>query len=298
MKDKAVESYIDILTHKNNKGLLPRDDYKEVAVLALVLLGEVPPGGFKSWLKPGATHKARFLNFAIYTMKMYLFSEQMEYSGEVVNALQRMATFISLIYGCFFLQASRGVDAPFNDLKLHKNLLLYKAQDDIIATKSLEVLQRHGWYLDEPIVPFALFSEKLSTEEKNSLAKVMLKHKPKTENPVFEIQRTKFPDIVEATELEDLVGHRNFLLFSLLKVGYSWLSKPAEEWEDSPDFIEARQFVTTAKTVNDVAERAVKLMSDYAMILTKDEEKKQWILQGVAENRRKYRNFRKNTLNK
>ena len=54
----------------------------------------------------------------------------------------------------------------------------------------------------------------------------------------------------------------------------------------------------TAKTVNDVAERAVKLMTDYAMILTKDEEKRQWILQGVAENRKKYGNFAKKTLNK
>ena len=54
----------------------------------------------------------------------------------------------------------------------------------------------------------------------------------------------------------------------------------------------------TAKTVNDVAERAEKLMTDYTMILNKDEEKRQWILQGVTENRNMYNNFHKKTLNK
>ena len=56
--------------------------------------------------------------------------------------------------------------------------------------------------------------------------------------------------------------------------------------------------MVTAKTVNDVAERAVKLMTDYATILTANEEKRQLILQGVAENRRTFNNFQKRTLNK
>ena len=103
LKEEDVESYIKVLIHKDRKGHLPLDDYKEVAVLSLVLLGGTPPGGFNSWLKPGATHKARFLNYGIYIMKMFMFSAQMGYSTEVVNGLQRMATFISLIYAKFFL---------------------------------------------------------------------------------------------------------------------------------------------------------------------------------------------------
>ena len=137
-------------------------------------------------------------------------------------------------------------------------------------------------------------------EKKESLAKEMVKYLPQTENPVFEIQRSAFPVVDPHTELEDLVGDRSFLLFSLLQVGFSWLSQPVAEWDDSLDYAIARaeSFVRTAKTVNDVAERAVKLMTDYAMILTKDEEKRQWILQGVAENRKKYGIFAKKTLNK
>ena len=130
------------------------------------------------------------------------------------------------------------------------------------------------------------------------MAKEMVKYIPNSENPVFQIQRSAFPTIGPTTELEDLVGERSFLLFSLLQVAWSWLSQPVAEWDDSLDYARAESFVRTAKTVNDVAERAVKLMTEYAMLLTKDEDKRQWILQGVAENRKKYGNFSKKTLNK
>jgi hypothetical protein len=297
LKTEAVESLMETLTHRKKSGLLPRDDYKEVAELALIILGEMPPGGI-SWKKPGATHKARFLNYAIYVMKMYMFSSMMGYSKEVINGLQRMATFISLIYAPFFLNASMGVDAPFNDLNLYKQLFVFQLHDQVIGEKSLEVLGRHGWYLDQTTVPFALFSSKLSSEEKMSFATEMLKHEPEAEDHRFEIKKTVFPDVTPDTKLEDLVGERSFLVFSLLKVSYSWLSEPQAKWSESPGYNKIGQFVNTAKTVNDVAERAVKLMTDYAKILTKDDEMRQMILQGVAENRKKFSNLNKKTLNK
>ena len=181
---------------------------------------------------------------------------------------------------------------------MFKDLFFYKSHDDTIASKGLEVLQRHGWYLDQSVVPFALFSPKLSNDEKENLAAKILLHAPQVENPVFEIQKQRFPEITPETVLGDLVGERSFLLFSLLKVNYDWLAKPINEWEDSPDYKKVKEFVVTAKTVNDFAERAVKLMTDYATILTTNEEKRQLILQGVAENRRTFNNFQKRTLNK
>ena len=147
IKEKSVESLRATLTHKDKNGELPRDDYKEMAVLALVSLGEVAPGGAYPWLKPGATHRARFLNFGIYILKMFMFSDQMGYSRDVVNGLQRVASFISLIYARFFLTASEGSEAPINDLDMFKDLFFYKSHDDSIASEGLEVLKRHGWYI-------------------------------------------------------------------------------------------------------------------------------------------------------
>ena len=52
------------------------------------------------------------------------------------------------------------------------------------------------------------------------------------------------------------------------------------------------------KTVNDCAERGVKMISEYAAILTKDEKVRDWLLQGVEANRKKFPDFNVKTLNK
>ena len=68
-------------------------------------------------------------------------------------------------------------------------------------------------------------------------------------------------------------------------------------WSEDPDFILAEQFARTVKTTNDSAERGVKLMTDYAQILTKDDEMRQLIIQVVDNKRKKHPDFKKKTLN-
>ena len=65
--------------------------------------------------------------------------------------------------------------------------------------------------------------------------------------------------------------------------------------EDSA-YQEAAAFVTSAKVTNDVVERGVKMISDYAEILTKDDETRQLLMQGVEYHRHKCPGFRKKTL--
>ena len=47
-------------------------------------------------------------------------------------------------------------------------------------------------------------------------------------------------------------------------------------------------FVTTVKVTSDVAERRVKLITEYAQILTKDEMTRKFLLQGMELHRRKF----------
>jgi len=56
--------------------------------------------------------------------------------------------------------------------------------------------------------------------------------------------------------------------------------------------------VTTVKVTNDIAERVVKLITDYLEVLTvtKDEKKRQFLLQGVELHTHKLLNFNKRTL--
>ena len=76
------------------------------------------------------------------------------------------------------------------------------------------------------------------------------------------------------------------------------MNKDPKKWQEDPNYKKVEQFVRTVKTVNDCAERGVKMISDYAAILTKDEKVRDWLLQGVEANRRKYPDFKIMTLNK
>jgi len=67
---------------------------------------------------------------------------------------------------------------------------------------------------------------------------------------------------------------------------------------DMPQYQEAKKIVSALRTVNNVAERGVKLISesDYSQILTKDKSQLQFILQTVEENRKTIPNMNKGTI--
>ena len=67
---------------------LPRDDYRELAELSMLVLGETPPRGVHISI-PRALHNARFMARMIYSTKMYLFRAQLMYQEETVNLLEK-----------------------------------------------------------------------------------------------------------------------------------------------------------------------------------------------------------------
>ena len=74
---ESLEFYRKVLTSRNKRDeMMVRDDYREIAECAMVLLGEKPPGNF-TWKKAGACHKARFMAFGIYSLKALAFSDQL-----------------------------------------------------------------------------------------------------------------------------------------------------------------------------------------------------------------------------
>ena len=89
----------------------------------------------------------------------------------------------------------------------------------------------------------------------------------------------------------------SYKFFDILGLDCSWLEKNPDKWEEDESYLVAREFVTTVKVVNDTAERGVKMAEDYATILTKDDDMRAMIMQGVEQNRAKYSDFKKATLN-
>ena len=72
------------------------------------------------------------------------------------------------------------------------------------------------------------------------------------------MEKPKFPNITENTELVDLVTPSSFKFFSILGLDSAWLEISPDKWEEDNDYITARNFLRTVKVTNDVAERVMR----------------------------------------
>ena len=120
----------------------PRADYREVAELCLILLGEEPPRGIH-WAKPGAIHQARWMARNIYCMKMLMFSKELKYNTDTIFKLERMNKFLALFYTSHWVTTTSAADAPIHDLLLMKDMLQYKQHDCELATSVLKKINNH-----------------------------------------------------------------------------------------------------------------------------------------------------------
>ena len=143
---------------------------------------------------------------------------------------------------------------------------------------------------------FSPFSGKVSNDEKSRIASRVLTHEiniPKSEK----LEKTKFPEIDQNTELVDLVSPQSYRFFKILGLDYQWLAMRPARWQEEESYRLAKEFVTSVKVTNDIAERGVKLAKDYATLLTKDDAIRAQLLQGLERCRRMFPDFAKKTLN-
>ena len=293
-RNRVVPILKSILESENQ----PRDDYKEVLELVLFVLGD-PPKNF-TFKKPGAYNKARFMAVLIYGIKMYIFRSQSKQGKKYFEKLKRFVIFASLFYAEYWFASPIAAEAPFMDLQFYKLMLEYKKHDPEVASKVLKKFLGHTWYLNQEIVPFSLFSKNVSNKEKQEIAIKLTKVKPPKKydkgypNPVP--LPTDESGMVRT--LSDSIMNGSMFLFDELKLGKDWLYKPVTEWGKNENFCEMKSFIENLKVTNDCAERGVKLISDYADILTKDSAERQRILQVVERQRRNVPDVKKATLAK
>lgn len=230
----------------------------------------------------------------LYIIKMFIFSRQMGYEGDLTEKLRRMVQFIILLYARAWLQAPLAGDAPANDLRLYRELVSYKRVDKSAAEAALRVLRRHVWYLRPQLVVFSLFSKETTLTEKAAIS-VKLLVTPRTDDfDSSEVESALLLD--ETTVLADLVDDSSWLLFEVASVGHEWLQKPPTEWNQDAGYNIMKGFVETVKVTNDVAERGIALLKDFAG-KTKTEPQFQWLLQAVERHRTQLPAFAKAALN-
>ena len=124
----------------------------------------------------------------------------------------------------------------------------------------------------------------------------MLTH-PKPDK--FKAEKTKPPAQIDQTSsLESLVGDRSWSLFRVINIQTSWLEEEPSRWSEDDNFCEARDWVRTAKVVNDSCERAIKMIQDFCNTMTSDSFLRRGLLKAVDSCREQFPDFKKKALNK
>ena len=249
-KAELVQLFTNILTKYNANGeLFVREDYRELCELALVLIGgELPNGKVMRFKAPGAAHKARFMAFALCALKILAFSHLKEvkdkcfsrkvrkeliFEEQTLQNLWRWGHYAIQFYVPSFLLATLGRDAPSNDLNLFKSTIQYRNIDPEVADSALDTLARHKWYLVGQVIPFSLFSDNVTEDEKSRIAAKLLA--TEREESVS-LGLPAYPVVTEQTELWDLVTPQTWQFFDIVKSDPVWLTQNVSEWDSHPDY--------------------------------------------------------------
>ena len=89
--------------------------------------------------------------------------------------LKKMAIYIALFWGPWFLQARFAPIAPRLDLELGNYMHIYVTIDATIANPVICSLERHMWYLTEELVVYGLFDSDLDSEARAVMAACLLR---------------------------------------------------------------------------------------------------------------------------
>lgn len=297
--DKYTEPYVrefkeDLKTFISSQLMTshPRDDYRELLQLVSIYLGDPPQQGVK-FMAPGAMHQARWMAKVIYTFKVWMFRGQFRLTLREEKGLRDLCLFFAKIYMKAWFQCPIAACAPRNDLCLMQDLQKYSEINKDISDVTSQKMSRHLWYLAEVLVGLAVFDENVTDETKHMMVNAMKTHDgddEPTNKASVDVRR------INEMTLPDFMSKNTLKFFSALDISVKFLETPPSSWKNQDDFQAAAKKVKSLSVVNDHAERGVALVQDFSGRLTKDEEQLQFLLQVVAEHRKRFPDALKRTF--
>ena len=103
----------------------------------------------------------------------------------------------------------------------------------------------------------------------------------------------EFPD-----QLISFIGPKSWLLFNLLNLHdeqLDWMQAPIDCWENMVGYKKIEGIVRSLEVVNDCAERAVKLISDFKDVVVNVSDQ-EYLFQVVQQHRAHFSSFKKDNL--
>ena len=209
----------------------------------------------------------------IYTIKIALHRNQLSgtYDAKFLGDIYSLAIFLSVYYSRMWLQSTNTASAPKNDLDFLKLILRVSANASrnpshwpnnfsVMAEKAALKMIGHLDYLSERLVALSLFSVGLDLSQKQALKRALNKQKRNMDSQVP--QQMPYSANFRSKSLVNFVGRDSLLLFDLLGLDSSFLSLPANEWQQSSAYLTAQTVVANLPCTNDPAERVLGLATD------------------------------------
>lgn len=280
----SITAYVENILSENDKNVIIRGDYKEMLQLCLIVLGRNIP--HYTFNVPKCSSNARWMAHVIYSFKIFLFRRQLELSDKESNDLQNFCLFGCLIYTKVWIQSCSPSNAPHNDLEFMKELHRYGKINKDISTAAIQKFHNHLWYLGSELIVLALFSDKVNNAEKRNIFQKMKKlddGKWTERNKKLEVHCE-----IEKKKLSDFVDSSSMTVLKSLQLDIEFMfEKNVRAWENLEEYKTAKKIVNSFKVVNDVAERALKLMTEVNGSLTNKEPQKQNTIQVIEDNRKR-----------
>ena len=173
--------------------------------------------------------------------------------------------------------------APANDLLMLQLIEDFMPVDKKIASVAEKKMRNHLWYLSEDLAALPLFSDDTSDEEKRTIVDAFQR------DPLSQDLRRLAPNQIPKFKnltVAQFVTRRSLNLFESLHLNKEFLSVAVETWNQRDDYKDARKIVCALKVINDCAERAVKLATDFNEVLTKDAKQRDLLYQVVEHHRK------------
>lgn len=226
---------------------------------------------------------------------MFLFRNEFKLTAKELNSIRSTCIFLTRVYVKYWFGCEQAIEAPRRDLQLIKDAIDYF--DKRVSAVLLDKIKNHLWYLSEEAVGLALFDSEVSLETKRKMVKAM----EKTEDddlPCSKKFETTIEDIMKLKDkdLSYFVTSKTKRLFVRLEISSNFLQFDPSSWNEIADYSSGLQICKNLSVVNDPAERAVKLITDFNRALTYDENDKQYLLQIVEYYRQKFPSHRKSSL--
>ena len=137
--------------------------------------------------------------------------------------------------------------------------------------------------MSEDLIGLAFFSDRVSDSEKQAMVDSL--KKPKLQEDVRRVD-PKSVTAFQAMTLSNFVTENSLHLFTAMKIDPTCLTGNPSAWSQNPEYVSAKQKIAGLKVINDCAECAVKLPTDFNNVFTHDETQRHLVFQIVEHHRK------------